>query len=559
MSTEQLIQSRWGRLVVVVLVCVSSFFIHGDAPAVSLMEARNFVAAREMVAGGSWLIPTMNGELRLAKPPLPTWAVAAVQHVTGPTTDLSLLRLPAALAATLLVLFFWGLARELTRFQPAEAPAPGRTAWLGALVLASSLLVITTGREGQWDIFANSLMVGGVWLLVRGWQQPKAGGWSLTGAGVLIGLSILSKGPVPLYGVLLPFLGAYLIGQPLNRRRVARYGVATTAAVALALMIGVSWPAYVWLHVAPVALQVARTEVSSWADRHVQPFWYYWSFFAFTGLWALVALASLFVAYARPRLQAFIPYLFVLGWLVAGLVLLSVVPEKKERYMLPLMPPLALLVAGLLRYWESVPSGRWSRTDGWLIRGWGWLLLVLCVGLPVALGTVHLPGFELGSMRFVLVSVVFGLLALGLLMHLLRGVRPVVLMTTVLVMTSAVIGLLMPLYPVWEARKATAGLRHVEDMAAAPGFRWVSEWRSLDTLHVKQVWSAGRVVPIWHPSTQSLKALSSPVVLVAGSSIKKKLPPDWHRWVRISQEDSFYLGRDQKSGYWLISRLDPIR
>ncbi|RSK25184.1 ArnT family glycosyltransferase [Hymenobacter metallilatus] len=557
MLLPQLVASRWGRLAVVLLVCASSFFVHADAPAVSLMEARNFVAAREMVAGGSWLIPTMNGELRLAKPPLPTWAVATLQQLTGPTTQLGLLRLPAALAATLLVLFFWGLALELTRTQAAEVSAPGRTAWLAALVLASSLLVITTGREGQWDIFANSLMVGGVWLLVRGWQRPQGFG-SCIGAGVLMGLAILSKGPVPVYGVLLPFLGAYLIRQPHNRQLVARRAKATAAAALLALGIGGSWPVYIWMHVAPVARQVAHTEMSSWADRHVQPFWYYWSFFAFTGLWALVALASLVVPYARPRLRAFIPYLLIFAWVMGGLLLLSIVPEKKERYMLPLMPPLALLVAGLLRYWEAKPTTSLSSPDGWLLRGWGWLLATLCVALPVAVLLVHLPGFEPSGLRFLSVSIVFVALAVGVVLQLLRGVRPGGLIVATLLITSAVLVLLMPVYPAWESRHATAGLRHMEEVADRPAFAQVRQWRSLDTLHVKQVWLAGRAVPVWHPTSAALQQLKAPVVVVAGSAIHKKLPPEWARWVRISQQDSFWLGRDTKSGYWLISRLDPI-
>ncbi|UOQ77255.1 hypothetical protein MUN84_00495 [Hymenobacter sp. 5516J-16] len=146
----------------------------------------------------------------------------------------------------------------------------------------------------------------------------------------------------------------------------------------MAALVGVvvagSWPLYIWLAVAPAALGVARTEIASWGDRHVQPLWYYWSFFAFTGLWALVSLASLVVPYARPRAGRFIPYLVALGWVGVGLVLLSLVPEKKERYMLPLMPPLALLVAGLLRYWETAgtSSTGLKAIDKRLVRGGVW-------------------------------------------------------------------------------------------------------------------------------------------------------------------------------------------
>lgn len=559
MPTSFLIRSRWGRVLTLAAVCAGSFFVHGAAPAVSLMESRNFVAAREMVAGGSWLIPTMNQELRLAKPPLPTWAVAAWQQLTGPTEDLGQLRIPAALAATLLVFFFWGLSRELTRDQPGEAAAPGQTAWLAALVLATSLLVITTGREGQWDIFATSLMTGGIWLLVGGWQRVgvRAYGW-LAASGLLVGLSFLSKGPVPVYALLLPFLLAYLIGQPQHRRAVRERGPATGVGLLLALLIAGSWPLYIWLHVAPVARAVAHTEISSWGERHVQPLWYYWPFFAFTGLWALVSLASLVGPYARRRAAAFIPYGVALAWLVAGLLLLSVVPEKKERYMLPLMPPLALLVAGLLRYWQNTPAAGRSSTDSWLLRGWGGLLVVVLLALPVAMALTGFPGFGLNSFRWYSGVVVFGGLAAWIGW---RGVRPAavpVLVAGTLATALSVIVLLMPIYPFWEGRRDTPGLAHITDARRHPGLQTTTRWASLDTMHVKQVWGAGRAVPIWHPSLVELGELQQPVGVFSGVVPQQRLPLNWQSRVRVIVLDSFYLGRNQESGHWFVSRIDPI-
>jgi|GEM_PF-3030342 len=547
--------SRWGRILAVLVVCGSSFFVHGDAPSISLMESRNFVAAREMVAGGSWLIPTMNGELRLAKPPLPTWAVAVLQQLTGPTEQLGLLRLPAALAATLLVFFFWGLARELTRAQPAEAP--GRTAWLAALVLGSSLLVIVTGREGQWDIFANSLMVGALWLLVRGWQQPGRALLPLAGAGLLAGLAMLSKGPVTVYAILLPFLGAYLVRQPSHRRQVARQGWGTALAAVVALLVGLSWPFYIWLEVAPAALKVARTEIASWGDRHVQPFWYYWSFFAFTGLWALVALVSMVWPYARPRLQRFLPYGVALAWVAGALLLLSLVPEKKERYMLPLMPPLALLIAGMLRYWESSAS-KATPADRLLLRAWGSLLTLVFLVLPVAMAVSRLPGFGPGSVRWGAAVGMFGSLAVAAGWLGVRQRRAPVLVATTLAGVAAAVWLLLPAYPGWESRKATPGLRYLREARQQPALRVIASWRSLDTLHVKQVWAAGRAVPVWHPTIDSLAGLRAPVGVFAGSAVADRLPVGWEQHVRLTRLDSFYLGQNRESGYWVISRIDPI-
>ncbi|WP_139921941.1 glycosyltransferase family 39 protein [Hymenobacter sp. DG01] len=550
--------AHWGRWVVVLAVCGVNFFLYAGAPEVSLMEARNFVAAREMVAGGSWLIPTMNGELRLAKPPLPTWAVAAWQQLIGPTEELGLLRVPAGLAGTLLVLFFWGLARELTRHAPGEDLRPGRTAWLGALVLASSLLVVTTAREGQWDIFATSMMVGSLWLLVRGWQRPQHSWLPLFGAGVLAGLSILSKGPVAVYAVLLPFVGAYLLTRAQHRRQLGQHKAGTLAAAAVALLIGGSWPVYIWLKVAPVALKVARTEISSWGERHVQPLWYYWSFFAFTGLWALVALVVLVSPYARPRAGRFIPYAVALGWVMIGLVLLSLVPEKKERYMLPLMPALALLVAGMLRYWESTRTTARTTPDAWLVRVWGSLLAVAYAALPVAMVLSRLPELAWASPRFILGVVLFGGLAAWVWGWGIRLVRTEVMISATLLGGVAMVALLVPAYPAWESRKQTPGLRRMPNMRTLPGLAGVANWRSLDTLHVKQVWSAGRTVAVWHPTAATLQSLREPLAVFSASPAKSRLPVGWASWVRVTPLDTFYLGRDRQSGYWFVSRLDPI-
>ncbi|GGG50440.1 hypothetical protein GCM10011378_28230 [Hymenobacter glacieicola] len=530
------------------------------------MESRNFVAAREMVAGGSWLIPTLNGELRLAKPPLPTWAVAGLQQLTGPTQQLAVLRLPAALAATLLVFFFWGLARELTRSLevPAASTEPGRTAWFSALVLASSLLVVTIGREGQWDIFTHSLMIGSLWLLARGWQQAGKSVLPFIGAGLLVGLSLLSKGPVAVYTVLFPFLGAYLIGQPQHRHQVVRQAKGTGVGALVGVIVAGSWPLYIWLAVAPAALGVARTEIASWGERHVQPLWYYWSFFAFTGLWALVSLASLVVPYARPRASRFIPYLLALGWLGAGLVLLSVVPEKKERYMLPLMPPLALLIAGLLRHWDTANptttglTARLSAVDKRVVRGWGILLAAVFLALPVLMVFTHLPGFSWPSGRLLVGAFLFLSLVGWVSWQGVGLARSSSLVGASVVGGAVIICLLMPAFPVWEARKGTLGLRRLADVRQGTVLLGLRSWRSLDTMHVKQVWAAGRAIPIWHPTIDSLVALRHPVAVFAASPPPERLPTGWDNYVRVIRLDSFYLGREASGGYWFVSRIDPI-
>ena len=73
---------RW-HLPFLLLVFCCSFFINNGAIFADIMESRNIITAREMVYDHNWLVPTMNGELRLEKPPLPTW-IAAITEMISP-------------------------------------------------------------------------------------------------------------------------------------------------------------------------------------------------------------------------------------------------------------------------------------------------------------------------------------------------------------------------------------------------------------------------------------------------------------------------------------------
>ena len=65
-----------GGLLGLLLLLYAGIFAHRDVIGVDIMEARNLITAREMIETGRWLVPTLHGEPRLAKPPLPTWLTA---------------------------------------------------------------------------------------------------------------------------------------------------------------------------------------------------------------------------------------------------------------------------------------------------------------------------------------------------------------------------------------------------------------------------------------------------------------------------------------------------
>ena len=98
---------------VILVICIISFFINNRVVVPDIMEARNMVTAREMVHDGNWLVPTMNGDLRLEKPPLPTWLTAVAEMISP--DNLALQRAMAGLAAILLVVFFYLTAVQVMR------------------------------------------------------------------------------------------------------------------------------------------------------------------------------------------------------------------------------------------------------------------------------------------------------------------------------------------------------------------------------------------------------------------------------------------------------------
>ena len=361
-------------VLILAVLCFISFFVFLDAVDVDLMEARNFVTAREMVSENNWLIPTMNGEIRLAKPPMPTWFAAACSKLTGNSDNLAVLRLPNALAACLMVFSTYGLSWAVNR--------NSHLAFLSAAMLATSVLAINVGRTGSWDIFCHAFMAAALWSL---WAGLKKGGrWSFVLAGVCLGLSFMSKGPVSFYALFLPFVVAYTVIFGLSE--IKREWPGLTLALAICLLLSGWWPLYIFFYHADLGLLVAHKEGEAWASRHVQPFWYYWHFLVFTGVWLPWAFAALLRPYAAPRSAGRQSHAFLLLWLAVALVLLSVIPEKKERYLLPAMIPLFLLAGDLAHgVIERFIQNLDERADRALVLAHAALMGLLAIVLPVAL------------------------------------------------------------------------------------------------------------------------------------------------------------------------------
>jgi len=170
---------------------------HQGLLGVDIMEARNLITAREMIETGHWFLPTLHGEPRLAKPPLPTWLTAWAMLLgnAGLDTDLAVNRIPSTLAGLLLAASLFGLTRLWTKNTEAAA-------WTTAF-LATSYMFVLMARRNSWDIYCHAFMLAAIWgmSVIAASRHPRKR--LAVATGLLLGLSGLSKGPVGYYALLM--------------------------------------------------------------------------------------------------------------------------------------------------------------------------------------------------------------------------------------------------------------------------------------------------------------------------------------------------------------------
>lgn len=305
---------------------------------IGIMEARNFVSAREMLTDGNWILTTLNGEARYSKPPLPTWITAAFGFVFG-MENIWGLRLPGALMVMLLGMGVFKLSRKLT--------LPSNNSFYNAMIAVTSAYVVLIIFDAPWDIYAVTFMLWSIYFMTSWFKRQQRLRSALLTI-VFLGASILSKGPVALYVLLFPFIIGYIscFGvQELRKRGVYFLGI-----LVLGLGIGFSWYLFVRFTDAENFIRITAKETGNWSSYNVRPFYYYWSFFLQSGVWSIPAFVSLLYPYLKTRVSHPKVYLFTLLWTLLSVFLLSLIPEKKSRYLMPVLIPLAMNVGFYITY-----------------------------------------------------------------------------------------------------------------------------------------------------------------------------------------------------------------
>lgn len=297
---------------------------------VSIMEARNFVTAREMLSDGNWWLPTMNGLARYQKPPLPTWITAITGLIFG-MKSLFFLRLPV-------VIMFSFVGVYAYRFS--HAYLEKSMSLINALIVVTSFYVIAITIEAPWDIYAHGFMLGAIYHLLRPNRIDKV--WAV----FFISCSVLSKGPISIYALLVPFL----IANTLVNKTTIKTSLNSLGLIILGISIGSLWFLSVRLFDPGEFVRIATKETRNWTTYNVKPIYYYWNFFLQSGLWSIPALVGLVYPYMKTRVNKLKAYQFTFLWTIISVLLLSIIPEKKPRYLMPVLIPLAMNTGFYIQY-----------------------------------------------------------------------------------------------------------------------------------------------------------------------------------------------------------------
>lgn len=348
-------------------LCLITFFVGRSALPTDIMEARNIVTAREIVADGNWLVPTMNGQLRLEKPPLPTWVAAAIEEVCP--DNLAAQRTAAGVMGCVWTVYLFLLVRYVSKRDDLAAAT--------VVVFLTCYDLVLMGRSATWDIYCHAFMMAAIYYLNRGLREDRRAMLWFPLAGLFMGLSFLSKGPVSFYALLLPYL-LTLIALPCPSMK-GKWG-AFSLMIVIMLVVGGWWYAWLYLvHPAEVSAAV-HGEAGAWSQHNVRPWYYYWRFFLEMGAWALLMLAALAVPYWKNHITLKREYLLSITWAICSLVLLSLMPEKKMRYLLPSLAPCSMAVACLIVHFKQ--GENLDRVSRWLYVVNGLIITVVVLAMP---------------------------------------------------------------------------------------------------------------------------------------------------------------------------------
>ena len=330
----------------------------GGSPLLEPDEGRYSEIPREMLASGDFVTPHLDGVLYFEKPPLHYWLTALAIRVLG----------LSGFAARVWSAVF-GLAGIAVAWRLGALVGGRRAGFVAALALGSSPLWVAVGRLATLDMTVTFFLTATLacfWFAHEASDRRRALlAWH--GMFAAAAFAVLAKG---LIGVAIPGAIVFLYLLATGRWRLLRTVPWLTGAV-LFLALAAPWhalaavrnPDFLWFYFVHEHLLRYATPI---AERH-EPVWYFLAVVALgCAPWSgLVPSAARLLPWRRwhAGLAESRAETFLMIWAGFVVVFFSASQSKLIPYVLPALPPLAVLVGLVVdRVWAgTLPSTRWER------------------------------------------------------------------------------------------------------------------------------------------------------------------------------------------------------
>ncbi len=310
------------------------------------------VTAREMLTSGDWLWPTCNGQPRLNKTPLSYWLVASLAKITGDVDEVTA-RLPSSVFAILSAAAILYFVSQWLSF---------RIAVFSTAVWATSLSYIRCSHSARPEMalaFFIILCFLSFYSAVSTQNRRRQVIYMLI-FWISLGLGMLAKGPAPLPYVFIP-LFFYVV---INHKWKLVPKLLPIVGSIIFLAITLPWPLFI-AHKMNWDLTLWKHE---FFDRFFgsyekgnQPIYYYLLImFKYITPWFAflpMAIAAPFYRVWKKK-QPIMKFLWL--WFVLDFIFLTINAGKRQHYILPLMPAIAILIGILL---EDMVFVRKAHTD----------------------------------------------------------------------------------------------------------------------------------------------------------------------------------------------------
>lgn len=345
--------SWWKDIALLTLFLFGLFSILlGVAPLFVPDEGRYAEIAREMVASGDYITPTLNQIIYFEKPILFYWLEAAAIKVGG-LNLWSLRSINAALALLCCLLTYYTVRKLYDRL----------TALLAAIILSTSTLFFVMAHIISLDLPVTSFMALSLYAFLLGYkaQTKKIKHLYFWTAASSAALAVLTKG---LIGLIFPMMivGTWII--IMNEWRIFKT-LPLLSCLLIFLLIAMPWHVLVdhrhpeffsFYFIEQHFLRYTTKEVG-----HYQPIWFFIpyliiGFFPWIVFLPQACKRAIWITTWNKREKHSLEVFFFL-WALLIFIFFSFSKSKLIPYILPIFPPLSILTARYLReVWNKKTS-----------------------------------------------------------------------------------------------------------------------------------------------------------------------------------------------------------